>query len=294
MNKEYIETLKKAYEVYNINKGLKLHLEILSYIRERIIANKKEIESLIELFGEKISYKDILKTYDAEMAKKAEYKSQFNMKKREDGFVSALYTTSVGMILVESSEVLSVLKYYIIAIKSRNVVVIADKNYQENDLKQFLLMIVKEALNKFEIDNRLIEIWPYEECVDKYFDVLVYDNKEIKKREEEEKMYIYLENDFFKDIVNIEVGKLKKDGKNIEVLTGDIKSAINVINKKINKGACIYTKDTKKGYQFINLVHSKNAFVNVTLQNVKNIENNKDVFYMNKNIMYELKSVLMK
>ncbi len=48
-------------------------------------------------------------------------------------------------------------------------------------------------------------------------------------------------------------------------------------------------KEGKKGYRFINLVRSKNVYVNTTLENIEKVEKSKEELLINKKIMYELK-----
>ena len=68
-----------------------------------------------------------------------------------------------------------------------------------------------------------------------------------------------------------------------------MQEAIDKINKEISQGAVIYTKEGKKGYRFINLVRSKNVYVNTTLENIEKVEKSKEELLINKKIMYELK-----
>ena len=54
-----ISKLKKASDNYILNNDYEITEKLLLYIQERISANKKEIEELIEIQKENIKYEDI-------------------------------------------------------------------------------------------------------------------------------------------------------------------------------------------------------------------------------------------
>ena len=288
MNNRY-EKAKIAYENYNLNSEYNLTENLLKSIKERIEANKKEIDELLKIYKRNYVYSDIKKVIDEEIEKKIQYKRQVSLKRRTDNFVSTIYATSVGIVAVECYDLLECIKYMIRAIKTRNSLIISDVEYEENDEKHLILLIIQESMRKFNIDQNLIQILPYEECdYDKCDRVIyTYENKQNLRREETEKMYIYLENKLYAEEAEKEYNLYKNEGKDIELVEGNINQVIDKINEKVNYGAVIYTGDSKLGYKFIKLVRSKNVFVNSTLTNSEKIENNKDDLLMNKKIMYE-------
>ncbi len=289
MEKEYYKA-KLAYENYNLNTEYKLTENILKYIKEK--ANQKEIEQLLKIFKREYTYDDIEKVLQSEISKNnIKYKKQFTMKRRLDNFISAVYTVSVGVVAVECYDLLECVKYMIKAIKTRNSIIISDVEYEEKDDKNLILLIVQEALRKFNVDCNIIQILPYEECdYDKCDRVIyTYENKANRKKCETEKRYIYLQDETFSKEANDEYELEKKSGRDVELIEGNMSKVIDTINENINYGAVIYTKDSKIGYRFMNLVRSKNVFVNSTLENAEEVEASDDDLLMNKKIMYEYK-----
>lgn len=289
MEKEY-KKAKNAYEKYNLNDEYGIEDKVLKYINERIEKNKEQIEEIIKIYGKKEKYEEIEKVIKEEINKKTEYKKQVNLLKRVDGFVSAKYKVSIGVVAVECYEVLEIVRYIIRGIKTRNAIIISDIEYEEKDEKNLILLIIKEALKKYGIDENLIQIMPYEECEYEKCDKVIYtyDNKEKIDKKESNKLYIYVENEDLREEANKEYKIEKEKGNIVEIVDGNINEAIDRINREISIGAVIYTKEAKKGYKFVNLVKSKNVFVNSTLQNIEEMEKSNDELLRYKKIMYEL------
>lgn len=290
MELEY-ENSKKAYEEYNINSEYKITEKVLGYIRERIVANESEIEDILKLNKRKFGYKDVLKCLDEEIEKRVQYKSQINLNKREDNFVYTTYLASIGVAIVECYSTIDILKYMIKSIKTRSTVIISDIEFKEDDDKHLLLMIIRESLKKFNIDCNIVQILPYEECDYTKCDKVIYtyQNKKKGSKEKTEKLFIYLENEDFREEANREYETELGNNKEVQLLEGNIDDAIDTINSDISKGAIIYTKDTKKAYKFLNIVRSRNVFINATFENIDETEESEDELLMNKKIMYELK-----
>ena len=289
MNKQYIERLKTAYESYNLDSTYGVTTDVLNYIKTRIETNKEDIQKLLEVFKENAKFEDVLDITKKTIEEENIYKSQINLNKVEENFVKTKYMTSVGLIIVETSEILEVIKYFINAIKSRNVIVISDKEYKEYDVKNYILMIIREALKKYNIDENIIDIYPYMEAEYTFFDkAIIIDGKKEKvtKKEENNKMYMYIEDEYFREKIS------KEDLEKYEVIKGEIDEVITKINEEICKGAVIYTRDTKKAYKFINLLHSQNVFVNTSLENIQEKIEDTELLYMTKNIIYELKPII--
>lgn len=284
--------LNKVYEEYNSNIDLKIEEEVLDYIEKRLIEEKNIIEELIETRKENVNFEKIISLYKEEKQKKSLYKRERNMLKSEDRrYIMVSYITSLGLVLVETNDVLDVLKYFIKAIKSRNVVCISSTDYDRNDLKSMIMEIFKDALNKYELDEDLVNILPYEECYHENFDLVIAEkNDKLKSEinEESKKMYIYEENLFFTDVVKKEMDKLKENGMQVELLKGDYYKNIEKINKEKVYAASIYTNDKDKGHKFINLVHAENVFMNSTLMNSSEVEKTDDIMYVRKNVKYPM------
>ena len=291
MLKEQLELLKKAHETDFSDTREDIDKKILVYVKDIVKENADILAKLIEMYKEEISLEEIYEVLDNAINSESIYKSKKVFKKREDGFVHGKYATSVGIIAIECSDTLKVLKYLANAIKSRNAIAISDIEFDETSLKAAFLVFFCEALEKFELDKNLIMLLPFEECYYEKFDRVIYGDSEkekVKSRISKDVYYIYLEDKDFEDIAKVEIEKLKEQEKECYVLSGEFYKVINKINESFNKGAVIYTKNPELGYKFMNLIHSENVFVNTTLDAVEDIEIHENPLYMNKNIMYQL------
>lgn len=291
MEKEF-NSAKKAYEEYNLNTSYNLTLNLLRYIYERIQANKNEIEEILRMNKRKYKYSDLIKNVKKWVSEKIEYKSQINVKKIDNKFISAIYKTAIGVVAVECYDFLECVKYMIESIKTRNAIIISDVEYFEKDDKNFILMIIQEALKKFEINENLIQIVPYEECDYTKCDKVIYtyDNKNIKNREKNETddLYVYIETEELKKEALDEFNYQKSKGNNVYLIEGNNREFLEKINKSRSKGVVIYTKNKELAYKFLTLVNSKNVFINCTLDYIENVKKCDNELLENKKIMYEL------
>ena len=95
--------------------------------------------------------------------------------------------------MVETTNILSVLEYFIKGIKSRNSITISDIEYKENDLKNAVLLIFKNALEKYPTNKYQEELnWLILQA--KYQQVLnSFDTKrEERARETEDEYYSFV------------------------------------------------------------------------------------------------------
>lgn len=281
---------KNAFENYNLNTESEIAEDIYNFIRERIIANKHEIEELTLINKEEMSYYKILEIMDDEEIDLENYKKTNIMKKIDDNFLFAQYQVPVGVIGIFANNLEVAIKNIFKAITTRNSIILIEENYDKYSIENLVLLIVKESLKKFGVDDNIIQIVnkkDTDEDVLKQFDLVITNEGKIVKKEYKNKVYIYIEDNYFEDIAKKEVEKLF--GKEVELLTGNFEKAIEKINQNVNFGANIYTKNRKQGYRFVNLVKSKNVFFNATVLNAMETENIKDVYFTLKNIMYEYK-----
>ena len=289
MEKEY-NSAREAYEKYNIDSEYKKEEKILRYVIERIEANKEEIDKILKICKRKYTYKDVKKVITKISEEKSEYKSEINIQKREDKFVSGKYSTSIGVIAVECFDTIEVLKYMLNGIKTRNAIIISDVEYEENDDKNLFQVIINEALKKIGLEN-LILVMPYEECNYELCDKVIY-TYEKKKNEEKpstNKLYVYIENDKLREEAIEEYEQERENNEEVELIEGNIEEVIKRLNREVSQGVVIYTIDAKKAYKFVNLVKSYNIFVNATLANREKVSQNENELLMTKKIMYELK-----
>ena len=162
------------------------------------------------------------------------------------------------------------------------------KRYQENDLKHALALIFSEGIKSYGISEDLISIMPYEECYYDTFDLVInLDENKIDKRQDSEKLFIYKTNNNFDLDIEKEINYLEKYKMNYEIITDDFDIAVKKINREKPIGAAIYTNEAELGYKFINMIHSKNVFVNTSFAELDTkIENLENVLYIKKKIMY--------
>lgn len=289
MMKENYKKLVKASESYRLNSEENLTSNLLDYIQKRVIANKQQIEELLS--KNEISFKQLEEAIRDESEEKSHYKDYTTIAISQDGFLSTALKMPVGIIAVEVYDTLEVIKYYIKAIKSKNAIAISDIEYNEYNVKSLILLIIKEALKKFGIDENLIMLLPYEECFYKYFDEVLYTHDEngeklsqikIEKKDNSENLYVYLENE--------ELKQEAEKNENAKILKGDINEVIEQINCSGGKGAVIYTKDSTIAYKFINIVKCDNVFVNTNLVNIKEKKKCSDFWYEYRNIIIPMPS----
>ena len=291
---EEFKLFKNAYKTYNLDKREDISKDVLKYIRERLLSNKDLFEQLILITEEDVTFEEILHTFDEEVKKESDYKKEKRMKLNEYGFVSGIYSTSVGIIAVETASPLLIIKYFVSAIKSRNAIIISDMEFAEESIKSAFWIIFAEALKKFNIDSNIINIVPFEECNYELFDkiILTEENiiRDVKRFSNE--VFIYIEDAFFEEEVQKEVDYLREAGKNPIVIRNNFEDTIEKINKNKAYASCIYTKNPKLGYNFINLVKTNNAFINSSIRSYgEDITEHENPLYMKKKIMFELGSI---
>ncbi len=287
--KENSIKLKKASYQYQLKTDGQLTENLLNYIQERIKANKKEIQELLKIKKETISYEDLERAIQTEIQQDIPYKEYQNLSINQDNFLSTSLLMPIGTIAVEVFETVEVVKYFIKAIKSRNAIAISDVEYDEQSVKFLILVIIKEALKKFNIDENLIMILPFEECFYQYFDKVIYTyDKQGKKlavkqseiKNKTDKKYIYVQNKKLEEIA-------LRDNAPIETqrIEGTLEEVIQKINEEFSLACAIYTENQEIAYQFLKLVHSQNVLINTSLQNIKETKLLPDELYEYKNII---------
>lgn len=283
-----ISKLIEASDNYILNNDYEITQRLLTYIQERISANKKEIEELIEIRKENVKYEEIENIIKQEVSQDIKYKNYTKMYINQGKFLSTSLLMPIGTIAVEAFDTIEVIRYFIKAIKSRNGVAISDVEYDEQSIKFLVLEIIKQALKKFNVDENLIMILPYEECFYEYFDKVIYtynktgeklSKNNYEEKEHTDKKYIYIENK------ELEENAITDNSGEKQLLYGEFKNVIEEINSSYSEAAIIYTKIPEKAYRFINLVHSKNVLVNTSLLNVKDTKTSPDEMYEYKNIV---------
>lgn len=289
---ELINQAKKAYENYILISEHEFEKELYNYIEERIKDNEKNIKRVIEINKSKITFDEIMQVIEEEKKNLSEYKKTIRTIKIDDKFMFSEYQVPEGIIGVEVSDSKEAIENIFKSITTRNAIIVIEENNEKYSIENLILLIVKESLNKFNVDNNIIQIVGKEEITvedEKEFDILIKKNNHEQRKEFKESLYIYLEDEYFKDIVQEEIKSLNLMGKNVELVTGEFYDCIRKINASRNLGVSIYSQDRKKGYKFINLINSKNVFFNSTLRNIDKTSQTENTYLISKNIMCEYK-----
>ncbi len=295
MIKENVRRLQIAFNDYNINNDTDLPYKVLRYIADRIEANRSEIEKIISIYKSDITVDKIISIIKEEINK--EYESLGKTIINEQGFLFAQVMTPVGIIAVEAYKPEEIIKYWIKAIKTRNAIAISAIKYNEYSVEALILVIIKEALRKYNIDENLVMYMPFEDYFYDYFDQVIYmyseegitiDPPKVEKNkisiENKGKKYVYIENEIFENEA--------QKNEDCEFIRGDVEEIIEKV--KFAKGAVIYTEDVQKAYKFINLAQCDNVFVNAELSNTIGTLESKEELYKYKNIIIPVPQELIK
>ena len=293
--KEEIKLLRKAYQKYVTDEREDIEINVLKYIFERIENNKAEIEKIIEMNKSSVSFNDILICVknEIELTKKSYGKTVIN----KDGFMFSQVLAPIGIIAVEAFEPVEIIKYWIKAIKSRNAVAVSSVEYDEQSIEALVLIIIKEALKKYDLDENLVMYLSYEECFYEYFDKVVYtynkqgttrDNPKaeliLSSDDQQEKAYVYVED----ETLRLEAER----NKNATILEGNMEDVlVKIANCKV---ATIYTKNSEIAFKFINFANCKNVFVNTETENTAPVLKSDDEFYQYKNIIIPVPDNVLK
>lgn len=285
-----IQNAKNAYENYVLNDEYEISQNLYNLIKERINANQDSIERLIQINNEKITFNKIIEILNDEEINLQNYKKTIESKKIDDKFLFSQYMVPVGIIGIACNDSIKAIENIFKSITTRNAIIVIEENYNQYSVENLILLIAQEVLNKFNIDENIIQIVKKEDLTDtdiKEFDVMITKNNNVIEKECTTDMYIYQEDEYFSDIVKEEVDKLNLQGKKVQIIKGNLNDCIEKINQKRNYGVSIYSQNLKTGYKFVNLVKSDNVFVNGTLLNSKTVKQLKDVYFNCKNLISE-------
>lgn len=285
---EEIELLNNAFKIYNLNGTPDLPKMILNYILSRLIANKENFEQMIEMLKADISFNDILNAFNEAYRENDLYNKNTNYKQGTD-YYSGVFPMPIGNIVVETNNVLEVVKYFVRGIISRNTITISQTEYYELSLSNMVLIIFVEALSKFNISRNTLMIMPFEECLYENFDEVIEVEKWkscINQKGFSTKNIIYVEDNSFDFEINLEKERLKEQNINFEIIEGTLENALNIIKKEKPKGVAIYTKNPHIAHDFIVLANSQNVFVNSSLLNSEELNDKINKLYYKKKVMY--------
>ncbi len=256
----------EKYEKTNENK----EQDILKFFKERLIANKEDIIELINISEAEIKYEDIEEIVNKEIEEISNYKKSSYWVITPSNFMEAIVDMPIGVVGVETENILIAIKMWIKAIKTHNAIIIIDKEYSEFDVKHYIYILLRAVLKKFNIEEDLIDHIPYEESIDSDYQKIIKMNNDedydVINKEKDNKFILYIEDDFFeKEIEN------NRDIDYI-LLKGKYEDIINEINQKEYDAVSIYTKSPEIAYRAMNEVYSENVLINSSLKNVKKLK----------------------
>ena len=289
--------VKKNFEAYRKYESARegIEKEILSYFLDRVRANEQEIKELIEIKKEAIRYEEIIKIIEEEKEENIEYKKSSYWVITPSNFMHAVVEMPIGVIGVEASKAKNAIKYWLKAVTSHNAIVVIDKEYDEFDVKHFILNLLQIVLKKYELSENLVERIPYEESIDEEYQKIIKVNEEetekieyrIQEKEKAKEKIVYLEDRYFEKEV--------EDSKepNQIVWKGEYEEVLKRINQKQYEAASVYTQNAQIAYQAINEIKSPIVFINTSLKNqeyrkeiTEEAEGIEKEFYHVKNIVF--------
>ena len=284
VQKEILDA-RRAFRKYVINNTKNISTDILSYIEGKVKENQLEIRQLIRINNEDSSlYEDILKMIENEIKDV----SKFKYKNTKTG----RYNVPMGVIGIECENSIDSIKAIFKAISTRNSVIILHDKYNQYSTEALILLIIKECLKNFYIDDNIIQMFSKEEIdlskldnfIPKSYDAVNKENKKI------DTIYIYQENNKYEKAVKNEIARLESIDEfktyKIKPIKGDFGNIVNYLNTNNSSAVCMYTDNSQKAYKFINWINSPNVFVNTGIKSCKEINNISD-YYNSKYVLHE-------
>lgn len=284
---EEILRARSAFRKYVINNNKNISLDILNYIEEKLAENEDKIRKIIEINEDNITFEEIQTLL--QNAKKDI--NQFKLQNKK----TLCYQVPLGVIGVFCSNTKDCINNMFKSITTRNSIMILDKNYSKYNTSSLILLIIKECLRNFYVDDDIIQMFEKEELdltkLDKIIDTNSQDDNNVDEQEYDETIYIYQEDNCFESDVKNEIDKLQSinDYKNYElkVIKGEFGDIINFINTSKPFAVCMYTNNAQKAYKFINWSNSQNVFVNTGIVNCKGIAKSKNEYFNLKYVLHE-------
>lgn len=290
---------RRAFRKYVINNNKNIAKEIFDYVQGKLQENEVEIRQLIDINNDEITYEDIVKFL------KEEEKNigKFKFKNEKTG----RYCVPVGVIGIECADAKDAIQNIFKSISTRNAIMILHDNYSKYSTEALVLLIVKECLKNFYIDDNIIQMFEKEEIdltkldrvIPKSDENLAISNisTELQKissndTANQNTIYIYQEDETFANDVQEEIQRLQNNdiykSYNIKPIKGEFGNVVNYLQTNNNASAvCMYTNNTQKAYKFINWTNSPNVFVNTGVKSCKEIGNDAGGYFSSKYVLHE-------
>lgn len=276
---------RRAFRKYVINNNKNITSDIFNYIQNKLFENENEINKLIQLNNDEITFNDIVELVNHEEKNISKFKS----KTTEEG----CYNVPIGVIGIECNSTEKAIKSIFKAISTRNAIIILHDNYNQYSTEALILLIAKECLKNFYIDDNIIQMFPREQIDCANLDKVIYCDGKIEHKNTVNTIYIYQEDDSYAKEVQSEIQRLKDSNVYssyiIKPVKGDFGKIVSYFNNTPQNASavCMYTKNSQKAYKFINWINSPNVFVNTGIQEFKDLGESNSRFYNSKFVLHE-------
>ena len=276
---------RRAYRKYVINNSKNITEDVFNYIQNKVFENENEIKKIIDINSDNITFNDILDYMNVEEKNISKFKIQ-NPK-------TGRYNVPVGVIGIECDNSKDAIRAMFKAVSTRNAIIVLHNNYNKYSTEALILLIIKECLKNFYIDDNIIQMFSKEEIDLTKLDKIVYKSGDNKTKNDSNTIYIYQEDDTFEEEVQDEIERLQSNDLYkayiIKPIKGEFGNVVNYFNN-INENAsaiCMYTNNDQRAYKFINWINTPNLFVNTGIKNLGNSEDETNSFYNSKYILHE-------
>lgn len=274
VQKEIVDA-RRAYRKYVINNNKNISKDVLSYISMKIEENEEKINQIIDINNDSITYQEIAEMIIEEKQQIAKFKAKNNKTGR--------YNVPVGVIGIECDNVEDSIKAMLKAVSTRNAVIILHNNFNIYSTESLVLLIFKECLKNFYIDDNIIQMFEKEEIDLSKLDKLIKKDGKIVGKDVKNTIYIYQENKEYENEVQNEIERLQNNelykSYEIKPIAGEFGDIVNYLNENEASAVCMYTNNTQKAYKFINWINSPNVFVNTGIKKCNDtIQENNDYF----------------
>lgn len=280
---EYILNARSAYRKYVINNNKSISSDILSLVKEKIKENESKIKKLIEINEDDISYNDIFQLLEKE--EKAVNEFKFKDIKTER------YNVPIGVIGVECNSSKEAIENIFKSISTRNSFIILQEKYNKYSIEALILLIVKECIKSFYIDDNIIQMYEDNMVQKAQLDKLIKKDKDVTSKTMSKVIYIYQENDEYEDEIMKEFERLKNEkiykSYDVKLIKGEFGNIINYLNRNDSYAVCMYTSNAQKAYKLINWVNSPNVFVNTGIQSSNGKVGSDKQYYNSKFVLHK-------
>ena len=196
----------------------------------------------------------------------------------------------IGVIGIECSGVEDSIKSMLKSISTRNSIIILHDNFSKYSTESLILLIIKECLKNFYVDDNIIQMFQKEEIDLKKLDKLIKKDGNIIQKGDYKTIYLYQENEEFNNDIQNEVERLQSSEMYksyvVKPITGEFGNVVNFMNGNKACAVCMYTNNNQKAYKFINWIDSPNVFVNTGIKSCKNIGYENE-FFNSKLVLHE-------